>query len=332
MRCFSQEDHVKSLGRLSDSVSANSDQWFQLNVFFFFFFFSRSQLDFSVAPFLGEISVCGTLPHPPPPQHTPFFPLSNWRGSHIPSSWIVHAVCVFVAGFHLSKARTQVPKAVLNWVPNTCLWAALSVGNIQARGFVLNWCFCSWRAAVFKAHEHALRCSKCFQRKIWEQASDWLNSFVMEEKKQKRVQTLDQLGFASNGLRPFLIEPEHILPNKHHKQPLILKWRSLCACRVRQCSVSVCRFQPNRGIGREAVHGKTAVHRSRARREEQARGEEQDTDFGCMCAGTHRKYRRKVQKTQRDLFGNLDWKLSVHTHTNTHTHTHTHNFITHDRF
>ena len=30
---------------------------------------------------------------------------------------------------------------------------------------------------MFKAHEQEFRCSKCFQRKIWEQASDWLNSF-----------------------------------------------------------------------------------------------------------------------------------------------------------
>ena len=44
------------------------------------------------------------------------------------------------------------------------------------------------------------RCSKCCQRRIWEQASDWLNSFVTEEKKRKRGETLAQLGFASNGL------------------------------------------------------------------------------------------------------------------------------------
>ena len=62
------------------------------------------------------------------------------------------------------------------------------------------------------------------------------------------------------------------------------------------------RAPANRGIGREAVLGKTVVHRSRARREEQARGEEQDTDFGCMCVGTCRKYPRKVQKTQRNLY------------------------------
>ena len=31
---------------------------------------------------------------------------------------------------------------------------------------------------MFKAHEHELGCSRCFQRRIWEQASDWLNSFV----------------------------------------------------------------------------------------------------------------------------------------------------------
>ena len=91
-------------------------------------------------------------------------------------------------------------KAVLNRAWKRCSWAALSVGNIQARGLVLNWCFRTWRAAVFKAHGQALRCLKCCQRRIWEQASDWLNSFAMEEKKQKRGQTLDQLGFASNGL------------------------------------------------------------------------------------------------------------------------------------
>ena len=49
---------------------------------------------------------------------------------------------------------------------------------------------------MFKAHGQALGCSNCCQRRIWEQASDWLNSFVTEEKKQKR----DKLGFASNGL------------------------------------------------------------------------------------------------------------------------------------
>ena len=38
---------------------------------------------------------------------------------------------------------------------------------------------------MFKVHEHELGCSRCFQRRIWEQASDWLNSFVTEEKKQK---------------------------------------------------------------------------------------------------------------------------------------------------
>ena len=53
---------------------------------------------------------------------------------------------------------------------------------------------------MFKAHGQALGCSKCPQRRIWEHASDWLNSFVTEEKKQKRGWTLDQLGFASNGL------------------------------------------------------------------------------------------------------------------------------------
>ena len=52
---------------------------------------------------------------------------------------------------------------------------------------------------MFKAHGQALVCSKCPQRRTWEHASDWLNSFVTEEKKQKRGLTVDQLGFASNG-------------------------------------------------------------------------------------------------------------------------------------
>ena len=46
----------------------------------------------------------------------------------------------------------------------------------------LNWCFRSWRVAVFKAHEHKLGCSRCFQHRIWKQASDWLNSFVAGSK------------------------------------------------------------------------------------------------------------------------------------------------------
>ena len=35
-------------------------------------------------------------------------------------------------------------KAVLNWAWTRCSWAALSVGNIQARGLVLR-CFRSWQ-------------------------------------------------------------------------------------------------------------------------------------------------------------------------------------------
>ena len=52
---------------------------------------------------------------------------------------------------------------------------------------------------MFKARGQVLGCSKCPQCRIWEHASDWLNSFVTEQKKQKRGWTLDQLGFASNG-------------------------------------------------------------------------------------------------------------------------------------
>ena len=52
---------------------------------------------------------------------------------------------------------------------------------------------------MFKARGQALGCSKCSQRRICEHASDWLNSFVTGEKKQKRGWTLDQLASASNG-------------------------------------------------------------------------------------------------------------------------------------
>ena len=83
------------------------------------------------------------------------------------------------------------------WLVTRHLSAALFVGNIQACSLVLNWCFRSWRAAVFKAHGHPLRCSRCFQRRTWEQASDWLNSCDGGEETKMRV---DQLSFASNSL------------------------------------------------------------------------------------------------------------------------------------
>ena len=134
---------------------------------------------------------------------------------------------------------------------------------------------------------------------------------------------------STQSLRSFLIEPERILPNKHHKQPLILNRRSLGACRVRQCPVSVCWFHPNQASEEKLYLARRQYTDGEQRQEKEARGEAQDNDFGCMCVGTRRKYRRKVQKTQRNLFGNLAWKLSVHTHTHTHTHTrtHTHTYI-----
>ena len=49
---------------------------------------------------------------------------------------------------------------------------------------------------MFKARGQALGCSKCPHRRIWEHASDWLNSFVMEDKKQKK-----RLGSRSTWLR-----------------------------------------------------------------------------------------------------------------------------------
>ena len=51
---------------------------------------------------------------------------------------------------------------------------------------------------MFKAHEHELGCSRYFQLRVWEQASDWFNSFVDGgEETKKRV---DKLGFTSNGV------------------------------------------------------------------------------------------------------------------------------------
>ena len=34
---------------------------------------------------------------------------TNHRGSHIPSSWMMHAGCVFVAGIHLSRMLMSGP-------------------------------------------------------------------------------------------------------------------------------------------------------------------------------------------------------------------------------
>ena len=68
--------------------------------------------------------------------------------------------------------------------------------------------------------------------------------------------------------------------------------------RMRSAVLSV--FGSNQIKASEEKPCVTAVHRSRARREER------DTLILAACAlGTRRKYRGKVQKTHRDLFGNL---------------------------
>ena len=120
-------------------------------------------------------------------KHQPWWELTHfWRQTDHSRSWQkLFSTLSFHVNVILNLCSVHV-KAVLNWAWTRCSWAALSVGNIQACGLVLKWCFRSWRAAVFKAHGHALGCSKCCQRRIWEQASDWLNSFVTEMKKQKR--------------------------------------------------------------------------------------------------------------------------------------------------
>ena len=78
--------------------------------------------------------------------------------------------------------------------PNCCKYS----GSRFCCVLVLNWCFRVQQAAVFRAHGHVLGCSGCFQSRMRDQASDWLNSFVQGgEKTQKSV---DQHSFASNGL------------------------------------------------------------------------------------------------------------------------------------
>ena len=141
--------------------------------------------------------------------------------------------------------------------------------------------------------------------------------------------------FCFSFLRPFLIEPEHVHRNKHNKQPLILNWGSL-VCLPCPTVLSQCLLVPTKLRHRKRSctwqDSATVLHRSRARREERAREEEQDTDFGCMCIETRWKYRRKVQKTLRNLFGNLAWKLLVHTHTHmTYAHTHILSLMTDSR-
>ena len=45
--------------------------------------------------------------------------LSNHTGSHIPSSWMIHAGCVFVAGVHPSKDMNDRIFGVVQW--NACV-------------------------------------------------------------------------------------------------------------------------------------------------------------------------------------------------------------------
>ena len=118
--------------------------------------------------------------------------------------------------------------------------------------------------------------------------------------------------------RPFFIEPEHILPNTHHKQPLILNLSpntssqthttsnhsSLIDVRlvlVRQCSVFVGSNQT------EASEEKLYLARQRYADQEQGK-------------------RNKRCRKRRDIyFGNPAWNCQC-THTHTHTHTHTYTF------
>ena len=63
--------------------------------FFFFFFFCVPQLYLWGSPLLGEIFAYVTVLK------------SNHQGSQIPSSWMVRAGCVFVAGIHPSRTWTS---------------------------------------------------------------------------------------------------------------------------------------------------------------------------------------------------------------------------------
>ena len=74
---------------------------------FFSFFFCIPQLDLWSSPFWDESFACVTV----------FYP-NHW-GSHIPSSWMVHAGCIFVAGIRLSRTWMSGSFESLWW--NACV-------------------------------------------------------------------------------------------------------------------------------------------------------------------------------------------------------------------
>ena len=85
--------------------------------FFFFFCLLHSQLYVLGLPFLVSffcLFVCLFLF-----CMCDSFSLSKHRGSHIPSLWMVHAKCVFVAGIHLSRTWMSVSFESMWW--NACM-------------------------------------------------------------------------------------------------------------------------------------------------------------------------------------------------------------------
>ena len=123
----------------------------------------------------------------------------------------------------------------------------------------------------------------------------------------------------------FLAENEHILPNKHHKQPLILNWRSLGACRVRQCCQCLLVPTKSRHQKRSCTwqDGSTQIE-SKARGTSKGRGT-RPWFWLHVCWDTLKIPKKGAENTKRSI-----WEPGLKS-VGAHTHTHTH-FITHDRF
>ena len=73
-------------------------------------------------------------------------------------------------------------KAVLHWA-QTCVYEQLCLLEIfkLAVSFLVDVFDLGERLCSRSMSTHS-QCLRCFQRRMWEQASDWLNSFVTEEK------------------------------------------------------------------------------------------------------------------------------------------------------
>ena len=100
---------AKNISLVNSSLNQITQHYDSAHKLFIIFFFCIPSY-ISRIHFWWDFCVCDLL----------FLFLKNpTRGSHIPSSWMVHAACAFVAGIHLSRTWTSGSYKFMWW--NACI-------------------------------------------------------------------------------------------------------------------------------------------------------------------------------------------------------------------